>query len=73
MADKRKRVEGSDVLYRTSKGTIVNTNKAGYDAYKRKKESEKQKKVAMQSLETQLEEAKKQIEELKDLIKKHIK
>ena len=72
MKDKMKRVEGSDSLYRTPEGAIVNTNKEGYEAYKRKRAASIKKEEDMRSLEDQLSEAKQQIEELKELIKKHI-
>ena len=72
MKESMKRVEGSDALYRTPEGAIVNTNKKGYEAYKRKRAASAKKEEDMRSLEEQLSEAKQQIEELKELIKKHI-
>ncbi len=63
MKDKMKRVEGSDALYRTPEGSIVNTDKDAYQAYKRKRKASKEKNDTLESLESQLKEAKSQIEE----------
>ena len=69
MKNKRKRVEGSDHLYRTKNGSIVNTDEAAYNAYKRKKEASFRKNETMTNLSSELNEAKAEIAELKDLIK----
>lgn len=70
MNKKMKRVEGSDSLYRTESGSIVNTDEAAYRAYKRKKEASLRKQETITSLSSELDEAKAEIAELKDLIKK---
>ena len=57
MKDNMKRVEGSDVLYRTPEGAIVNTNKKGYEAYKKRREASAQREENMRSLEEQLNDA----------------
>ena len=68
----KKRVQGYNNLYRNESGAIVNTDIAGYDAYKRKKESSKLKQDQIEFLGTQLEDAKNEINELKDLVKQMI-
>ena len=70
MKKKMKRVEGSDSLYRTEGGSIVNTDEAGYLAYKRKKEASFRKQETMTNLCSELNDAKAEIAELKDLLKK---
>lgn len=70
MKKKMKRVEGSDALYRTESGSIVNTDEAGYLAYKKKKESARRKQETITNLSSELNEAKAEIAELKDLLKK---
>ena len=64
-----KKVQGYNNLYRNESGAIVNTDKAGYRAYKRKVEQSKRKDEQISSLSEDLESAKKEIEELKSLIK----
>ena len=68
----KKKVQGYNNLYRNESGAIVNTDRSGYLAYKRKRESSKMKKNQIESLGEQLEDAKKEIGELKDLIKQMI-
>ncbi|MAA92844.1 MAG: hypothetical protein CMQ57_04905 [Gammaproteobacteria bacterium] len=69
---KKMRVEGTDHLYRTPEGAIVNTNRDAYDAYIRKREYSRSKNQTLESLTLQLEIAKSEIEELKSLIKQII-
>ena len=68
----KKKVQGYNNLYRNESGAIVNTDRSGYLAYKRKRESSKMKKNQIETLGEQLEDAKKEIGELKDLIKQMI-
>jgi len=72
MEDKRKRVEGHNTLYRTPKGSIVNSDKDAYEAYIRKRTASKAKNDTLKSLADELETAKSEIEELKSLIKQLI-
>ena len=68
----KKRVQGYNNLYRNESGAIINTDVAGYIAYKKKRETSKMKQDQIESLGTQLEEAKNEINELKDLVKQMI-
>ncbi len=68
----KKRVQGYNNLYRNESGAIVNTDAAGYIAYKKKRDSSKLKQDQIESLGDQLEDAKKEIDELKDLVKQMI-
>ncbi len=68
----KKRVQGYNNLYRNESGAIVNTDAAGYIAYKKKRETSKLKQDQIDSLGDQLEDAKKEIDELKDLVKQMI-
>ena len=70
MKKKMKRVEGTDNLYRTEGGSIVNTDEAAYLAYKRKKEASFRKEETIQSLGSQLKEAQNEISELKEMLRK---
>ena len=70
MKDKMKRVEGSDSLYRTSKGSIVNTDNEAFEAYKRKKDASQRKEETIKNLGSELQEAKSEIAELKEMLKK---
>lgn len=72
MEDKRKRVEGHNTLYRTPKGSIVNSDKDAYEAYIRKRTASKAKNDTLKSFADELETAKSEIEELKSLIKQLI-
>ena len=72
MEEKRKKVEGHNTLYRTPKGTIVNSDKDAYEAYIRKRTASKAKNDTLISLGSELENAKAEIEELKSLIKQLI-
>jgi len=68
----KKRVQGYNNLYRNESGAIVNTDIAGYVAYKKKKEFSKLKQDQIEFLGTQLKEAKDEIDELKNLVKQMI-
>ena len=68
----KKRVQGYNNLYRNEAGAIVNTDVAGYEAYKRKRNSSKVKQSQIETLGEQLQDAKKEIDELKELIKQMI-
>jgi len=70
MKKKLKRVEGSDSLYRTPKGAIINTDVGSYNSYMRRKQSNDRKCREMKNLATELDEAKEEIKELKELIRK---
>jgi len=70
MKKKMKRVEGSDALYRTENGAIVNTDEAAYNAYKKRREASQRKDETITNLSDELKDAKKEIQELKDLVKK---
>lgn len=70
MKKKMKRVEGSDALYRTESGSIVNTDEEAYAAYKRKREASARKEESIQTLGSQLKDAQAEIAELKDMLKK---
>ena len=72
MEDKRKKVEGHNTLYRTSEGTIVNSDKDSYEAYIKKRCASKLKNETLKSIGEELESAKSEIEELKSLIKQII-
>lgn len=67
---KMKKVEGSESLYRTEAGSIVNTDDRAYHSYIRKREQARKKEAVIQDLSNELKEAKEEIAELKDLIKK---
>ena len=69
---KKLRVEGTDHLYRTPEGAIVNTNRDAYDAYIRKRENSRSKNQTLEAITSELEIAKSEIEELKALIKQII-
>lgn len=64
-----KRVEGYNNLYRNESGAIVNTDEAGYLAYKAKRDSLQKGRENVESLSNDLESAKAEIKELKELIK----
>ena len=64
-----KRVEGYNNLYRNETGAIVNTDDAGYHAYKAKRTALNANKEHVKSLGEDLESAKAEIKELKALIK----
>jgi len=66
------RVQGYNNLYRNESGAIINTDAAGYIAYKKKRETSKMKQDQIESLGTQLEDAKNEINELKDLVRQMI-
>lgn len=68
----KKRVQGYNNLYRNESGAIINTDVAGYIAYKKKRETSKMKQDQIESLGTQLEDAKNEINELKDLVNQMI-
>jgi len=68
----KKRVQGYNNLYRNESGAIINTDVAGYIAYKKKRETSKMKQDQIESLGTQVEDAKNEINELKDLVKQMI-
>ena len=72
MDDKRVKVEGHNTLYRTSKGSIVNSDKDAYEAYITKRALSKSKNETLKCLSGELENAKAEIEELKCLIKQII-
>jgi hypothetical protein len=72
MEDNRKKVEGHNTLYRTPKGSIVNSDTDAYEAYIKKRTASKAKNDTLKSLGDQLETAKAEIEELKTLIKQLI-
>lgn len=63
------RVEGSNALYRTETGAIVNTDNASFNAYIKKRNSRQLQSEQITSLSSQLLEAKNEIEELKQLVK----
>jgi len=63
------RVEGSNTLYRTESGSIVNTDQASFNAYIKKRNSHRLQGEQITSLSVQLIEAKNEIEELKELVK----
>jgi len=63
------RVEGSNALYRTETGAIVNTDNASFNAYIKKRNSRQLQSEQITSLSSQLLEAKNEIEELKELVK----
>ena len=63
------RVEGSNALYRTESGSIVNTDQASFNAYIKKRNSHRLQDEQITSLSVQLLEAKNEIEELKELVK----
>jgi len=63
-----KRVEGHNNLYRNDSGAIVNTDSAGYEAYKAKRNRQRRKDEEIHLLSTELNQAKSEIEELKKLI-----
>jgi len=65
----KKKVQGYNNLYRNESGAIVNTDKAGYRAYRNKVEKSKRKDEQINNLSDDLASAKKEIEELKALIK----
>jgi hypothetical protein len=64
------RVEGSNSLYRTQTGSIVNTDDASFNAYIKKRNSHKFQSEQITSLTSQLLDARNEIEELKELVKK---
>lgn len=68
MKNNRKKVEGHNTLYRTTKGSIVNSDKNAYDAYIRKRTSSKVKNETLKCLGEELQNAKNEIAELKLLI-----
>ena len=70
MKKKMKKVEGSDALYRTDGGSIVNTDDAGYLAYKRRRDASVRKQETISNLGSELSEAKAEIAELKEMLKK---
>ena len=70
MKKKLKRVEGTDNLYRTPNGAIINTDDGAYNAYVRKKNSSKKKTEEIQCLSKALNEAKEEIKELKEMLRK---
>lgn len=72
MEEKRKRVEGHNTLYRTTKGSIVNSDKDAYEAYIKKRSLSKAKNETLQCLSDELANAKAEIDELKSLIKQII-
>ena len=63
-----KRVEGHNHLYRNEKGAIINKDSAGYEAYKKRRFSQKRKDDEITNLASQLNDAKNEIEELKKLV-----
>ncbi len=63
------RVEGSNSLYRTQTGSIVNTDEAGFNAYIKKRNSHKYQTEQIGTLTKQLLDAKSEIEELKELVR----
>ncbi len=67
---KLKRVEGSDSLYRTPKGAIINTDKEAYSSYVRKRKANERKCGEMKNLAKELDQAKEEIQELKEMIRK---
>lgn len=69
MKKKMKRVEGYHNLYRNESGAIVNTDDAGYIAYKAKRDALQKGRENVASLSDDLETAKAEIVELKELIK----
>lgn len=70
MKKKMKRVEGTDNLYRTEGGSIINTDDAAYLAYKKKKAASFRKEETINSLGSQLREAQNEIIELKEMLRK---
>ena len=68
MKEKKVRVEGSNDLYRAQSGAIINTDKNGYEAYKKKRDASRKKEETISSLEEELTRTKNEIEELKSLI-----
>jgi hypothetical protein len=72
MEDKRLKVEGHSTLYRTSKGSIVNSDKDAYEAYIKKRALSKAKNETLKCLSDELDTAKAEIAELKSLIKQII-
>ena len=69
---KKLRVEGTDHLYRTPEGAIVNTSRDAYEAYVRKRENSRSKDQTLEAITSELKIAKSEIEELKSLIKQII-
>lgn len=67
-----KRVEGYNNLYRNDTGAIVNTDDAGYRAYKAKRDALQLSKEHVSALGDDLKSAQAEIKELKELIKQLI-
>ena len=69
---REKKVEGFNHLYRTPRGSIVNNDRAGYEAYKARRLAIAQKDETIASLQGDLKEVREELEKMKAMMERFI-